>query len=256
MTNASAHSGRSMEDQAARPTPMCMRTHHFLLPSDALESGRWRCDGRVCSGEAHDYTLDGDHARESVDRALAYAISRFSVASVPDITVWSSPGAKEKPETTHGRDKDPAIYLTSTGLEQSRYQAGHEIFHALFTPIETHHWLHEMLAVVFALEFLAVEGLDSYRQREINRHDRNRSVMSPAEFVATDSGPYPPGLYERASIFGRTLARVVGSETLFEARGCWNAASGRPDYWAWVDSLPGRVRSRVIARSPDRALTR
>jgi hypothetical protein len=251
------HSERRMEAEGQREMPMCLRAHRFLLPSAELERGHWRCDGRPCSGEAHDYILDGGHSRDSVDRALAYAMSRFGLVSLPDITVWSSPGAEELPETTLGLDDKVAVYLTATDEEQSRYQAGHESFHALFTPIGTHHWLHELLAVVFALEFLHVEGLDYHRQRQINADDRSRSVLSLAEFVSIDSGPYPPGTYERASIFGRNLARVTGSDVLFEARDCWNEASGHcPDYWAWVDGLPRRIRRRVISLGPNRVLTR
>lgn len=233
--------------------PMCMRTHLFLNSADQVEPGRWRCDGRKCGGDAHMYKLDGDRSRDVVDRALRYVASRFDV-EVPSVTVWSSPGAIEWPETTRGIDQGIAIYLTATTAQQSIFQAGHEVFHVVTTPLGTHHWLHEMLACVFALEFARSEGLSEYCQIQINEDDRFRPALPLATFVSVDAMPYPVGMYQRASVFGRDLARAVGSDVLFEARSHWTA-DGRPDYWGWVDSLPGKVRSRVIRMSPDRAVT-
>jgi hypothetical protein len=172
-------------------------------------------------------------------------MSRFGPSSLPVLTVWSSPGARELPESTRGLDDRVAVYLTAEDEEQSRYQGGHEAVHVLFTPVEAHHWLHEVLAVVFALEFLRAEGLDDYRQRQINAHDRSQALLSLAQLVSIDSGRYPPGIYERASVFGRSLARVTGSDVLFRARDYWDDSKGhRPDYWAWVDGLPGKGSGR------------
>lgn len=246
-----------MDPERRSDRPMCLRVHQFLPIAAEVERGPWRCDGRMCAGGAHDYRLDADCEHRSVDDAIAFGVSRFHVASAPGVTVWSSPGGAELPETTRGLDGGVAVYLTAADREQATYQAGHESFHALFTPVQTHHWLHELLAVMFALEFLHAQGLGEYRQRVINDDDRGARALPLARLVQVDAAPYPPGLYARASVFGRSLARAAGIDALFTARDSWEpATAARPHYWAWVDGLPRSSRRRVEALGVVRAATR
>lgn len=240
---------------ADQPRPMCLRTHHFLSPEEEIEPGLWRCGGRLDCPGGHDYRLaTGDHeARAIVDRALAYAKTRFDDRPRGPITVWHSPGADELPESTHGPSDEPAIYLTHSTPDQGTFQAGHEVFHVLFTPVATHHWVHEMLAVVFALDTLAATGFDHYRQSTIDDHDRAAANLPLDDLAAVVEYPYPPGTYGRASVFGRQLVGLVGRERFFDLRGSWNAQTGEPDYWSWLDGLPEEIRSDVVAAGPTRS---
>ena len=237
---------------ADHPRPMCLRTRHFLSPGEEIEPGLWRCRGRLDCPGGHDYRLatGDDEPRAIVDGALAYARTRFDDQPRQPITVWHSPGAGELPESTHGPSGEPAIYLMHSTPDQGTYQAGHEVFHALFTPVAIHHWVHEMLAVAFALDLLAAKGFDRYRQSTIDDHDRAAVNVALDELVAVVEFPYPPGTYARASVFGRQLVSLVGPERFFDLRGSWNAQTGKPDYWSWLDGLPGEIRSDVVAAGP------
>lgn len=229
--------------------PMCLRTHRFLLPEEEIEPGVWRCHGRLDCPGGHDYRLAGgdDEARAIVDRALSYARTRFEAELSQPIVVWHSPGADELPESTTGSAGEHAIYLSHSTPEQGAYQASHEVFHTLFTPVDTHHWTHEMLAVVFSLDFLAAEGFADYRVSTIDGLDRASAALRLDDLVAVVGIPYPRGTYGRASVIGRQLVGLVGSDRFFELRDSWVAGTGSPEYDGWVEALPGEIRSRVAS---------
>ena len=231
---------------------MCLRTRYFLQPEEEIEPGLWRCRGRLDCPGGHDYRLaiGDDEARTTVDRALSYAKTRFEKEPSQPIAVWHSPGADELPESTNGSAGEHAIYLSHSTPDQGAYQAGHEVFHTLFTPVDTHHWVHEMLAVVFALDFLAADGFEAYRRSTIEGHDRAAADLSVADLFQAVAIPYPSGTYALASVLGRQLVETAGPERFFELRRFWDVQTLRPDYASWLESLPPEIRNLVAAAAP------
>jgi hypothetical protein len=209
-----------------------------------------------CPGE-HDYRLATDEDAGSIVRdAAAYAAIRFDGLPELVVDVWHSPGAAEPPEYTLGPAGEPAIYLSHSTSDQGAFQAGHEVFHAYFTPVDTHHWVHEMLAARFSLDFLAHRGSAEYRQSvlETFEHDggTNRALLQDdLETTVFDST-----FYARAIQLADALVDVIGADRFFELRSAWDGQRSAPDYWAWLDELPSQNRSAAAAASPSRSVAR
>jgi hypothetical protein len=244
---------------------MCLRAHRYLTDTHRSSSGTFVCADRgpECPG-GETYALRGAGTSEAkaVDDALDVAWIRFHKRPNEPPVLWlvaEVPGGSNlepiPPESTHDLDRHPVIYLTGRTADQLVFQAAHEVFHLLFTPVPTHHWLHELVAVVFSLDCLQATGRMAYLAAEIRELEAAAAALSLEELFKVDEMPYPPGLYGRATVFGRRLMSIVGPTGYKGLATSWTP-DGKPDYWRWVDTLPTKLRRALIEISPRRDATR
>ena len=243
-------------------TPMCLRTHRYLTDDHRIGPAGYRCAGQppACAGgEVYGLQSVGSSAATAVGDAFTYASRRFRAQRPPRLTIWlvEEPHAPDDqhipPEATRDRLGQPVIYLTGQTENQLAYQAAHEVVHVLFTPIQIHHWTHEIVAVLFSLEFLEASGKAEYLAAVLAAQEAEAVRMTLDEFVRSQQ-PHRLGFYGRASVFGRQLIQIVGPAGYVGIARHWTAA-GQPDFWAWVDALPAPQRKAVTAISPSRSST-
>ena len=246
----------------AQGSPMCLGTHHYLTDDHRIGPASYRCAGQspACAGgEVYSLQSIGSSGARAVDDAFTFAGRRFGAQQPARLTIWlvEQPHAPDDqrmpPEATQDRLGQPVIYLTGQTENQLAYQATHEVVHVLFTPIEIHHWTHEVVAVLFSLEFLKASGKAEYLAEVLADQEAEAVKMTLDEFVRSQQ-PYGLGFYGRASVFGRQLIQIVGPAGYIGIAKHWTAA-GQPDFWAWVDALPTRQRKAVTAISPSRSST-
>jgi hypothetical protein len=146
------------------------------------------------------------------------------------------------------------VYLNGTGTDQLAFQAAHEIFHVLWTPVAVHHWTHEVGAMIFSLAHLDAAGrtdqkFTAYRARWIEQATEGAKACRLADLMRSEQ-PYPGGFYERATLFGLQLIDIVGPAGYHGL--VRPGPTGRPDFWHWVGTLPARQRRRIEAAVPPR----
>jgi hypothetical protein len=236
--------------------PLCVRglapdgRHPRLEEGEQARPGVWVCTGTGvgCPG-GETYYLQGPETRTGalVLEALAYGQRRFGRTPAQAPLVWlvneksgQAPILPISAEDDHGRRE---IYLNGQSDGQLAYQASHEVFHTVLTPIRIQHWTHELLATMFSLDFLAASGREAHRAIQI-ASDEAQAVGFPTEELARVGQPYPPGFYGRLSIFGRQLVQMVGSAELDRLAYYWGP-DGQPAYWVWVGEREG-----LLAISP------
>jgi hypothetical protein len=153
----------------------------------------------------------------------------------------------ESAESTH--DAPGAIRLVyfsrTSDWWQQRYELAHEAFHRVATPISTHHWVHEMLAVRFAVSHLATVGLAEHAAECVKRLEDEASDLSTHEMLAVEQLPYPTGLYGRGYVTAVELEAAVGKRSLWQLATSFR--DGKPDWRGWLDSLGRDIRTKAAA---------
>jgi hypothetical protein len=238
--------------------PMCLRTHRWLGNDNLLSAGMFLCPGfgDQCSG-GETYTIqaaetDGGAAMLG---ALSFARQQFHAQQPDEMALWlirknASTGPLElSPESTLDRRGRPAVYLVGAGPYQLSYQAGHEVFHVLLTPVSTHHWTHEVGAMIFSLAYLDAAGAKDAQFRAY-RSDRIQTAKDRAKglplegLVCVAELPFPEAFYDRALLLGLQLVEIVGPAG-YHGIAKYFRPGGAPDFWAWVDSKPAKLRRRI-----------
>jgi len=256
---------KRMTAAAAGTRPMCLRTEprRYLDDDCLVKAGEYLCPGFVeqCSGgERYCLQTAETEAGAAVFDALAFAHKQFRAQHPDEIVVWlinegGSTGPRALlPESTIDQNRRPAIYLNGTGPMQLGYQAAHEVFHMIWTPVTVHHWTHEVAAVAFALSYLQFAGRSRQRFREYRARCIEEATEGAKAFELGDlmraEQPYPDAFYDRAILFGLQLIEIVGPAA------CYGLAkpgpAGDPDFWHWVDTLPTQMRRRIEAIAPPR----
>jgi len=137
-----------------------------------------------------------------------------------------------------------------------RSQAGHEVFHWLFTPPAVYpgiyHWAHEMLANEMSLLCVRKSGIedaeDYARSMEIGFRakvqETTRVKMLTTELHRDDGATYA-WVFGRAFSVGRQLRDAVGWEHL---KGLATSLEDerRPDLRGWLAALPRPLELRAI----------
>ena len=140
------------------------------------------------------------------------------------------------------RDSDPY---------QLRLQIGHEMFHRVCSEGRIFHWTHEMLACLVSVRLLRRSGADAYADQIEREYEAQAAQLSFDAFQNRDlsAPPYPPGLYGRAYITGRSLLEVVGWSALCRLARALDA-TGNPDLRCWQKNLaPGVATAANFALS-------
>lgn len=252
---------------AADTRPTCLRTEprRYLDDDCLVNAGEYLCPGFVeqCSGgERYCLQTADTEAGAAVLDALACAHKQFGAQHPDKIVMWlihegGSTGPRALlPESTIDEKRRPAIYLNGTGPTQLGYQAAHEVFHMLWTPVTVHHWTHEVAAVAFALSYLQFAGrrdqrFGEYRARCIEEATEGAKAFELEDLMRAEQ-PYPHAFYHRAILFALQLTEIVGPA------GCYGLAkpgpAGDPDFWHWVGTLPTKPRRRTQAIAAARRL--
>ena len=239
---------------------MCLRTRYWL-DEDALSSpGDYLCpgrDGQRSGGETYAIQTAETEAGASVFDALAFARRQFSASEPAEIVIWlvreNGPEPLTiRPESTLDQSGWPAVYMNGSGRDQLGFQAAHEVFHVLLTPVSTRHWTHEVGAVIFSLAYLDSAGardtqFRTYRADQIEKAGQ-RAKDFPVENLMRAEQPYPEVFYDRAILFGLQLIDIVGPAGYYGI--VKPGPSGLPDFWAWVDTKPAKLRRRIESIAP------
>jgi hypothetical protein len=136
------------------------------------------------------------------------------------------------------------VYFSRTSdWWQQRYELAHEAFHRVATPVGTHHWIHEMLAVRFAVSHLAAVGLADHAAECVKRLEAEAADLSSEEMLAVEQLPYPNGLYGRCYLTSVELDAAVGDQALWQLATLFR--NGQPDWRGWLDTLGSEVRARA-----------
>jgi hypothetical protein len=151
----------------------------------------------------------------------------------------------ESAESTHdGPGMVRVVYFSRTSdWWQQRYELAHEAVHRVATPVGTHHWVHEMLAVHFAVAHLAAVGLVDHAATCAKKLEAEAADLSLEQMRTVDQLPYPEGLYGRAYVTAVDLHATVGDEALWRLVTVFG--DGTPDWQGWLATLGAEVRARA-----------
>ena len=107
-------------------------------------------------------------------------------------------GASKAPFTIHDLERRVSLVYLQTGMAPYVFakQIGHECFHRWCTPTLAHHWVQEMMAEVFAVDFLQHVGEGEYAGNVLTHAQTVAPALPVANFVQVTSLPYPPGMYD------------------------------------------------------------
>lgn len=147
-------------------------------------------------------------------------------------------------------DRRYDIYLQqSSDALQFRLQIGHEIFHRVCSQGAIFHWTHEMLACLFSVRLLRLQGFEPYALQTALEYRQEAEICPLQTLLTTDlwkSSHYPPGFYGRAYATGSALKSVVGWPALCRLPR-FQVERGAPDVSRWLDSLPEGTRREANA---------
>lgn len=223
--------------------PRCQRTFQrfsFVSQSDGGGIGieRWVCP--YCpDSEIYELIHDADllqYARLA-ETAAAQDFGRPGDASRNTVLLRGL-----RPECVfEPNDRRYDVYLQQgSDALQLRLQIGHEIFHRVCSQGGVFHWTHEMLACLFSVRLLRLQGFEAYAAQTTEAYCREAEICPVQTLFTADlwrSSCYPPGFYGRAYVMGAALKAAVGWAALCRlAR--FRGSQGVPDVTGWLDSLP------------------
>ena len=219
----------------------CQKTRFYLDEHHRYAGGIWRCP--YCSEQEEYLRVQDQDLLDLVDAAIEAARSAFGVEDdgIPTI-VWLG----NMPETVY-EERLGAYHLyldRDSNWLQLQYSAAHEAFHRVCTPRNLRHWIHEMLAVMFALRYLRSIGLHEHAATNEAALEAEASQLSLARLLRLTATAYLPGVYGRAFVLGRELEAVVGWDQLRRLALSYDS-SGGPDLEPWHSQLDPDQRHEV-----------
>jgi hypothetical protein len=202
--------------------------------------------------------------REYVDTCIALYVEEFNLSpdDLPPLfdLGWSPRGfpvfEKKQDQGAEGTTILLARMQHSLWEWSLRLQAGHEIFHWLFTPADVYpaiyHWSHEMLANEMSLCCIrasGVEGAEAYAQATEQHFGDEAEGVSREKMLTTrlhrEGGAGYAWVFGRAFVVGRDLKEKVGWEHVKGLATCLDDQH-QPDVRRWLEALPPSQRSGAV----------
>jgi hypothetical protein len=228
--------------------PQCQRSPNRTVLPDAvfgLAPGVVRCPGAPyspgCAGGELYVALSAGPLVGFMDASLRSCALEFGVGlDAAPTTLWLG----QAPLTVPDGDGF-AIYLAQgSDLDQYRYQIAHESFHRV-CGVGVQHWVHELLAELFAYFRLRQAGHGDYAAGIEARAVRSASLVSLAELHRW-SGGSEPAYYARAYMLGIELVKCCGWAATCQLAHYYDDQS-QPDPWRWAQALGGSLATDALA---------